>query len=111
MAEHRYVLGPGREDAHAHSATARSAKDGTRAHDVIDSRRACALERLHEPVARKFVAPKCERRVEVRGMVEAAPAHRRGGTGKRAPGAGFGKRGQLGDASRAKQLPTAFLPA
>src|SRR5439155_161802 len=40
------------------------------------------LERLHEPVARKFVAPKCERRVEVRGMVEAAPAHRRGGTGE-----------------------------
>src|SRR6267154_52047 len=62
------------------------------------------LERLHEPVAWKFVAPQCERGVEVRGTVEASPAHRRGGTGKGAPGARFGEHGQFADASRAERL-------
>ncbi len=47
----------------------------------------------------------------MRGTVEAAPAQRRGGTGKRAPWAGFRKRGQFGDTSRAQQLRSAFRPA
>src|SRR5258708_10278137 len=69
------------------------------------------LERLHQPVARKFVAPQRERCVEVRGVVEAAPAQRAGGAGKRAARARFGKRGQFGDAGRAQQLRSGFRPA
>src|SRR6266853_1010043 len=69
------------------------------------------LERLHESVARKFVAPQCERRVEVRGTFEASPAHRRGGTGKGAPGARFGEHGQFADAIRAERLGPGSRPA
>src|SRR5204863_1191976 len=69
------------------------------------------LERLHQPIARKFVAPQCERCVEVRGTIDAAPANRSGGTGERALRAGFGERRQFADTSRAEQLWPAFRAA